>query len=121
MSAADLAAVLLVRHLRYDFDDRKNPANDRLIFAKGHASPLLYAALKAAGVIDDEELLTYRAFGSRLEGHPTPALPCVDVAAGSLETRTADRRRHGTCRKASRPAAIRRARPRACRGVVLRR
>ncbi|MGZ4317197.1 MAG: transketolase, partial [Gaiellaceae bacterium] len=72
MSAADLAAVLLVRHLRYDFDDRKNPANDRLTFAKGHALPLLHAALKAAGVIDDEELLTYRAFGSRLEGHPTP-------------------------------------------------
>ncbi|MGZ6582493.1 MAG: transketolase, partial [Solirubrobacteraceae bacterium] len=84
MSAADIVAVLLASHLRYDFDDPKNPANDRLIFSKGHASPLLYAALKAAGAISDDELMTYRRFGSRLEGHPTPVLPWVDVATGSL-------------------------------------
>ncbi|WP_274563858.1 transketolase [Streptomyces spiramyceticus] len=84
MSAADLAAVLLARHLRYDFDRPDHPGNDRLILSKGHASPLLYAMYRAAGAIDDEELLTYRQRGSRLEGHPTPRLPWVDVATGSL-------------------------------------
>ncbi|MCT9933473.1 transketolase [Planotetraspora sp. A-T 1434] len=84
MSAAELMAVLLARHLRLDLTDPANPANDHLIFSKGHASPLLYAMLKAAGVITDEELLTFRAHGSRLEGHPTPRLPFVDVATGSL-------------------------------------
>ena len=84
MSAADLMAVLLAGHLRYDFADPKHPANDHLIFSKGHASPLLYALFKAAGAITDAELLTLRTFGSRLEGHPTPVLPWVDVATGSL-------------------------------------
>ncbi|MGW7055261.1 transketolase [Streptomyces sp. NPDC054887] len=84
MSAADLAAVLLGGHLRYDFDRPDHPGNDRLILSKGHASPLLYAMYRAVGVVDDEELLTYRRRGSRLEGHPTPRLPWVDVATGSL-------------------------------------
>jgi transketolase len=84
MSAADLMAVLLDGHLRLDFDHPDNPAGDHLVFSKGHASPLLYACFKAAGAIDDEELLTFRKLGSRLEGHPTPVLPWVDVATGSL-------------------------------------
>jgi transketolase len=84
MSAADLMAVLLDGYLRYDFDHPENPANDHLIFSKGHASPLLYSLYKAAGAISDDELLTFRKFGSRLEGHPTPVLPWVDVATGSL-------------------------------------
>jgi transketolase len=85
MSAADLMAVLIGRHLRYDWDDPGNAANDHLIFSKGHASPLLYSVYKAVGVVSDEELMTrYRRFGSRLEGHPTPVLPWVDVATGSL-------------------------------------
>ena len=85
MSAADLMAVLVGRHLRYDWDDPGNAANDHLIFSKGHASPLLYSIFKAVGVVSDEELMTgYRRFGSRLEGHPTPVLPWVDVATGSL-------------------------------------
>jgi transketolase len=85
MSAADLLAVLVGRHLRYDWDDPGNPGNDHLIFSKGHASPLLYSIYKAVGVVSDEELMTeYRRFGSRLEGHPTPVLPWVDVATGSL-------------------------------------
>ncbi|MGH3191840.1 MAG: transketolase [Streptosporangiaceae bacterium] len=85
MSAADLMAVLLARHLRYDWDDPGEPGNDHLIFSKGHASPLLYAMFKAAGTISDEELVSgFRRFGSRLQGHPTPALPWVDVATGSL-------------------------------------
>lgn len=84
MSAADLMAALLVGHLRYDFQSPKEPANDHLVFSKGHASPLLYAMFKAASALTDEELLTYRRFGSRLQGHPTPILPWVDVATGSL-------------------------------------
>ncbi|WP_328320840.1 transketolase [Streptomyces sp. NBC_00388] len=84
MSAADLAAVLLSRYLRYDFDRPEHPANDRFILSKGHATPLLYAMYKAAGAVDDEELLTFRTRGSRLEGHPTPRIPWVDVATGSL-------------------------------------
>ncbi len=84
MSAADLMAVLLDRYLRYDFDHPDNPLNDHLIFSKGHASPLLYALYRAAGAISDAELVSFRKFGSRLEGHPTPRLPFVDVATGSL-------------------------------------
>jgi len=84
MSAADLMAVLLTRYLRYDFDAPENRANDHLVFSKGHASPLLYSLYKLAGAIDDEELLTFREFGSRLQGHPTPEIPWVDVATGSL-------------------------------------
>jgi transketolase len=85
MSAADLLAVLITRHLRYDWDDPHAPDNDHLIFSKGHASPLLYSVFKAVGVVSDEELMTgYRRFGQRLEGHPTPVLPWVDVATGSL-------------------------------------
>jgi transketolase len=85
MSAADLLAVLVTRHLRYDWDAPRSPANDHLIFSKGHASPLLYSVFKAVGVVSDDELLTgYRRFGQRLQGHPTPALPWVDVATGSL-------------------------------------
>ena len=84
MSAADLIAVLMSKYLSYDFDDPENPNNDHLIFSKGHASPLLYSAYKAAGAISDEELMTFRRFRSRLQGHPTPQIPWVDVATGSL-------------------------------------
>src|SRR4028118_283143 len=84
MSAADLMSVLLASHLKYDFDQPDHPNNDSLIFSKGHACPLLYAAYKAAGAVSDEELLTLRQFGSRLEGHPTPEIPWVDAATGSL-------------------------------------
>ena len=68
MSAADLMAVPMAKYLGYDWDHPENRANDRLIFSKGHASPLLYAMYKAAGVITDEELISLRKFGSRLEG-----------------------------------------------------
>ena len=84
MSAADLAAVLVDGYLRYDFAEPKSPANDRLVFSKGHASTLLYAIYRAAGVVSDEDILEYRTLGSMLEGHPTPAIPWVDVATGSL-------------------------------------
>ncbi len=84
MSAADLMAVLMSKYLHYDFDAPQNPNNDHLIFSKGHASPLLYSMYKAAGAISDEEMLTFRQQGSRLQGHPTPLIPWVDVATGSL-------------------------------------
>ena len=85
MSAADLLAVLVARHLHYDWDQPKAAGNDHLIFSKGHASPLLYSVYKAVGVVSDEELMSgYRRFGCRLQGHPTPVLPWVDVATGSL-------------------------------------
>src|SRR5919204_21256 len=84
MSAADLLAVLLDGHLRLDFERPGDPRNDHLVFSKGHASPLLYACFKAVGAIGDEELMSFRKLGSRLEGHPTPLLPWVDVATGSL-------------------------------------
>ena len=84
MSAADLMAVLLAKYLHYDFGSPDDPRNDHLVFSKGHASPLLYSMYKAAGAITDDELLTFRVFGSRLQGHPTPAIPWVDVATGSL-------------------------------------
>jgi len=84
MSAADLIAVLIAKYLQYDWSRPKDPNNDHLIYSKGHASPLCYAMFKAVGAISDQELMTFRKFGSRLEGHPTPAIPWVDVATGSL-------------------------------------
>jgi transketolase len=84
MSAAELMAVLLDKYLRFDFERPDHPNSDHLIFSKGHASPLLYALYVAAGAISDDELLSVRRFGSRLEGHPSPALPWVDIATGSL-------------------------------------
>ena len=84
MSAADLMAVLLAKYLHYDFAEPDEPRNDHLVFSKGHASPLVYSLFKAAGAITDEELLSFREFGSRFEGHPTPVIPWVDVATGSL-------------------------------------
>ena len=87
MSAADLMAVLMSEYLHYDFSDPHNIANDRLIFSKGHAAPLLYSMFKAAGVLTDTQLLSLRRLGSPIEGHPVPlpnGLPYVDLATGSL-------------------------------------
>jgi transketolase len=84
MSAADLMAVLLDGYLRFDFSNPRSPANDRLVFSKGHASVLLYAIFRAAGVVSDDDILQYRTHTSMLEGHPTPRIPWVDVATGSL-------------------------------------
>jgi transketolase len=85
MSAADLMAVLQAKYLHYDWANPHHPNNDRLIFSKGHACPLLYSMYKAAGAITDTELLSLRKQGSRLQGHPNPhVLPYVDVATGSL-------------------------------------
>jgi transketolase len=86
LSAAHLLAVLWADHLRYDVGDPKRLANDRFVLSKGHASPLLYSMLKAVGAISDRELMTFRRFGSPVQGHPVPLddMPWIDVATGSL-------------------------------------
>ncbi len=85
LSAVELMATLFFGgFLSQDIHDFKRIENDRVIFSKGHASPLLYALYHAAGVLKYDELLTLRKFGSRLQGHSTPDLPFVDVATGSL-------------------------------------
>lgn len=85
MSAAELMAVLFFGGiLRADLDNPDHPNNDRIIFSKGHASPLFYALYAAAGAVTEEELKSLRKFGSRLEGHPMPAFPYTEAATGSL-------------------------------------
>jgi transketolase len=86
MSAAHLLAVLFSDHLRFDVEDPKALGNDRFVLSKGHASPLLFSMFKAIGAISDAELLTFRKFGSPVQGHPVPVpeMPWVDVATGSL-------------------------------------
>src|SRR3990167_29421 len=84
LSATDLMVALFFNHLRFDLENPQNSANDRVIFSKGHASPLLYALYAAAGVLTEKELDGYRKFESPLEGHPTPRFKYVDVATGSL-------------------------------------
>lgn len=85
LSAADLMAVLFAEgFFRYDISKPKDNNNDRLIFSKGHASPLFYSLWKIAGGISEKELMTYRQFDSPLQGHPTPQFKFADVATGSL-------------------------------------
>src|ERR687884_1960125 len=83
-SMADIMAALFFAEMRFDPKDPRNPDSDRFILSKGHAAPILYAAWAAAGAFPREELLKLREIGSDLEGHPTPRLPFVDVATGSL-------------------------------------
>jgi transketolase len=84
MSMADLMAVLFFAEMRFDPKNPQHPGSDRFILSKGHAAPLLYAAWAEAGAFDRAELLKLRRIDSDLEGHPTPRLPFVDVATGSL-------------------------------------
>lgn len=83
-SAADLVAALFFGHLRFDPRHPKNPNNDRFILSKGHAAPVLWAAWTELGVLPEDEMMRLRELGSDVEGHPTPRLPFVDVATGSL-------------------------------------
>jgi transketolase len=83
-SAADLVAALFFAEMRFDPKNPQHPGSDRFILSKGHAAPVLYAAWAEAGAFDRDELLKLREIGSDLEGHPTPRLPFVDVATGSL-------------------------------------
>ena len=84
MSAADLASVLFFQEMKYDPSDPHNRANDRFVLSKGHAAPLLWAAYEEAGIVEEGAPMTLRQFDSPLEGHPTPRMPWVDVATGSL-------------------------------------
>ncbi len=83
-SAADVTAALFFGQMRYDPKNPQYHNNDRFVLSKGHAAPLLYAAWAEAGLFPAEDLLKLRQLGSDLEGHPTPRLPFVDVATGSL-------------------------------------
>jgi transketolase len=83
-SMADVMAALFFAEMRFDPANPKNPASDRFVLSKGHAAPILYAAWAEAGAFDRAALLQLRHIGSDLEGHPTPRLPFVDVATGSL-------------------------------------
>ncbi len=84
LSAADLTSVIFFHEMQFDPKDPHNPANDRFILSKGHAAPLLWAAYAEAGIVDEKDLVTLRRLDSDLEGHPTPRMPWVDVATGSL-------------------------------------
>src|SRR5947209_4239142 len=83
-SMADIMAALFFAEMRFDPKDPHNPYSDRFVLSKGHAAPILYAAWAEAGAFDRAELLKLRELSSDLEGHPTPRLPFVDVATGSL-------------------------------------
>ena len=83
-SAAEIMSVLFYSVMRYDPRDPRRPGSDTFVLSKGHAAPILYAAWAEAGAFDREKLLTLRKIDSDFEGHPTPVLPFVDVATGSL-------------------------------------
>jgi transketolase len=83
-SAAEIVAALFFAEMRYDAADPQNPENDRFVLSKGHSAPILYAAWAEAGFLKRDDLLSLRRLDSDLEGHPTPRLPFVDVATGSL-------------------------------------
>src|SRR5713226_3562373 len=84
LSAADIVSALFFHAMRYDAKNFDAPTGDRFVLSKGHAAPVLYAALAEAGVIPVARLMTLREFSSELEGHPTPLVPGVDAATGSL-------------------------------------
>jgi transketolase len=83
-SMAEITAALFFAEMRFDPKDPRNPESDRFVLSKGHAAPILYAAWAEAGAFDRSELMKLRRIDSDLEGHPTPRLPFVDVATGSL-------------------------------------
>lgn len=83
-SCADLVSTIFFQFLRFDLTRPDHPANDRFVLSKGHAAPVLYAALAEGGAFPVEKLLTLRRIDSELEGHPTPRSPWVDVGTGSL-------------------------------------
>lgn len=83
-SAAEIVAALYWHHLRIDPGQPRHPNRDRFLLSKGHASPLLYAALARRGFVPLDELSTFRQLGSRLNGHPDRKVPGVEVVAGPL-------------------------------------
>src|ERR671918_95053 len=83
-SAAEIMAALFFTEMRFDPHNPRHPGSDRFVLSKGHAAPILYAAWAETGAFDRAELQKLRRIDSDLEGHPTPRLPFVDVATGSL-------------------------------------
>jgi transketolase len=84
LSAADIVAAVFFYAMHFDPQDPKNPNNDRFILSKGHAAPVLYAVWKELGILSEDDLMTYRKFGSVLEGHPTTRFSRAEAATGSL-------------------------------------
>src|SRR6202046_5949783 len=84
MSAAQLVAGTFFYAMKFDAKNPNSPDADRFVLSKGHAAPVLYAALSEAGVFPASRVMTLRQFSSELEGHPTPMIPGVDAATGSL-------------------------------------
>ena len=118
LSAADIIAALFFAEMRFDPHDPQHPEADRFVLSKGHAAPILYAAWAAAGAFPREDVLKLRALDSDLEGHPTPRLPFVDVATGSLGQGLCGRRRASrSTRGASNPTTA----PTCCSATASRR
>src|SRR5579864_3997389 len=84
MSAAELVAGTFFYAMKFDPKNPNSPGSDRFVLSKGHAAPVLYAAFAEAGVFPESRVMTLRQFSSELEGHPTPRIPGVDAATGSL-------------------------------------
>ena len=84
LSAAELVSSIFFHAMKFDPRNPNGPESDRFVLSKGHAAPLLYAALAEAGVFPLSRVMTLREFSSELEGHPTPRVPGVDAATGSL-------------------------------------
>ena len=84
LSAAEILSVLYFHELRIDPENSEWPERDRFILSKGHASPAFYAALAMRGFFPEDELLTFRKLGSRLQGHPSVGIPGVEISTGSL-------------------------------------
>ncbi len=113
LSSVELMAVLYFKYLQYDVKNPSNINNDRVIFSKGHATPLYYSLYKAAGVISDADFATYRQFNSILEGHPTRRFPFTEASTGSLGQglavglgqALAIQMQHGTYKQASQGSA----------------
>src|SRR5579864_8009629 len=84
LSASELTASVFFHAMKFDPKNPNGPESDRFVLSKGHAAPVLYAALAEAGVFPESRVMTLRQFSSELEGHPTPRIPGVDAATGSL-------------------------------------
>lgn len=83
LSAVELLVTLYFKIMRHDPKNPKWEDRDRFYLSKGHAAPLLYAILAQAGYFSVEELKTLRKLGSRLQGHPSPMLPGIEIPSGS--------------------------------------
>mgnify|MGYP001039315399 CR=1 FL=1 len=84
LSCAEIMATLFFKEMSIDPRNIDYIDNDEFILSKGHAAPILYAALAEIGIVSREKILTLREFSSELEGHPVPRVEGIRVATGSL-------------------------------------